>query len=110
MQEEGTSEENPASLLPVGTTALRATNMAAMLFLKTFSTSLFKDCIMKTDFEIYAHAKFSQQPVCLKVLKTPRLRALQKNAIPICSIRREVYLVLKSVPKVSSLGLGTRIQ
>lgn len=58
-QEKGTSEEKPASRLPLGMACATVTNVAATLILKIFSTPLFKDSIMKKDFEIHAHAKSS---------------------------------------------------
>lgn len=58
-QEKGASKGYVASHLPSGMTTQRDPHTAPTPFLKIFSTSLFRESTRKTDFEIYAHAKFS---------------------------------------------------
>lgn len=58
-QEKGASKGYAASHPPSGMTTQGGPHTAPTLFLKIFSTSLFRESTRKTDFEIYAHAKFS---------------------------------------------------
>ena len=64
-QEKGASEGYVASHPPSGMTTQGDPDMAPTLFLKIFSMSLFRESTRKTDFEIYAHAKFSNSVYAL---------------------------------------------
>lgn len=76
-----------ASRLPPGMTTLGTTNRAAIFFLNIFFTSLFKDSIRKTDFEMYTqHSPTACVPKCIKTPRCYFFIRSRKRAIGIVSL------------------------